>query len=154
MKKAVYAFGPIAGQTYLSASSWRDWLAQQLYPHGITVLSPLRFKSSLRNHGVLSGHGRDYEPDALTTDKAVLARDKFDVLRADMLAGYFLGADRVSIGSMFEMAWAHEAHKPIAVAVPFDGQTHPHDHLFFNETADFRVHSLEDLRDVCIAVLG
>lgn len=152
--KTVYAFGPITGFTYDHATSWRAWLEQQLHPHGIRVLSPLRFKQSLRNVGALSGHGRDYGDDnPLATEKAILARDKFDVMRADMLAGYFLDAEKISIGSMFEMAWAHEAHKPIAAAVPF-GHGHPHDHVFFNETLDFRVHSLEDLRDICIAILG
>lgn len=152
--KIVYAFGPIAGFTYDKAEDWRRWLAAELLPHGIKVVSPLRFKEALRGAGVLSGHGRDYGLDSvLTTDKAILARDKFDVLRADMLAGNFLDARQPSIGSMFEMAWAHEAHTPIAAAVPPDAG-HPHDHLFFNETLDFRVHNLADLRDVCLAVLA
>lgn len=151
--KTVYLYGPITGLTYDGAQDWRTWMADQLAPHGIKAISPLRFKDYLANLSEISGHGREYkEMGVLSTPSGVLARDKFDVLRVDMLAGNFLGADRVSIGSMYEQAWAHHAHKPIAAAVGPDG--HTHDHMFFNETLDFRVASLEALRDVVLAVLS
>lgn len=150
--KTVYLYGPITGLSFAGAQDWRTWMAEQLAPHGIQAISPLRFKDYLANLQSISGHGREYaEMGVLSTPSGVLARDKFDVLRVDMLAGNFLSTDRVSIGSMFEQAWAHQAHKPVAVAVPPDG--HPHDHMFFNQTVDFRVGTLEALRDVVLAVL-
>lgn len=153
MKKSVYLYGPITGKTFAGAQDWRTWMAEQLKPHGIEAVSPLRFKHYLASLKELSGHGREYsEMGVLSTQQAVLARDKFDVLRVDMLAGNFLDADQVSIGSMFEQAWAHHAHKPVAVAAPAEG--HPHDHMFFNSTVGFKVASLEALRDVVIAVIG
>jgi hypothetical protein len=151
--KTVYLYGPITGLSYAGAQDWRTWMSEQLKPHGIDAISPLRFKHYLERLSTLSGHGREYsEMGVLSTQQAVLARDKFDVLRVDMLAGNFLDADRVSIGSMFEQAWAHQHHKPIAVAAPAEG--HPHDHMFFHATVGFRVDTLEALRDVVIAVLG
>lgn len=151
--KTVYLYGPITGLSYAGAQDWRTWMAEQLRPHGIEAITPLRFKDYLAKLDTLSGHGREYaDLGVLSTPPAVLARDKFDVLRVDMLAGNFLDADRVSIGSMFEQAWAHQHHKPIAAAVGPDG--HAHDHMFFNQTLDFRVGSLEALRDVVLAVLG
>ena len=150
--KTVYLYGPIAGLTYAEAEDWRTWMRRELREYDIDAVSPLRFKNALEHRGKLTGHGRDYgDLGVLTSGPAILARDKFDVLRADMLVGNFLGADRVSIGSMFEQAWAHQLHKPIAVAV--DDDSHPHDHLFFNQTVDFRVSSLDALRDVVLAVL-
>lgn len=153
--KTVYLYGPIAGKTFGECTDWRNWMAEQLAPHGIQAISPLRFKDYLGNlKAELSGHGREYsEMNVLSTPDAVIARDKFDVLRVDMLAGNFLDADRVSIGSMMEQAWAHQAHKPIAAAIPI-GPGHPHDHMFFSRTLNFPVHSLEALRDVVLAVLS
>lgn len=151
--KTVYLYGPISGLSYDGAEDWRAWMRGQLAPHGIDAVSPLRGKAYLANLAQLSGHGREYlDLGVLSTPAAVVARDKFDVLRADMLVGNFLGADRVSLGSMFEQAWAHLHHKPIAVAAPAHGG--PHDHMFFNNTIDFRVDTLEQLRDVVLAVLA
>jgi hypothetical protein len=150
--KTVYLYGPITGLTFAGAQDWRSWMSDQLAAHGIEAISPLRFKDYLANLKEISGHGREYaELGVLSTPPAVLARDKHDVLRVDMLAGNFLGADRVSIGSMFEQAWAHMQHKPIAAAIE-PGTVH--DHMFFNQTVGFPVTSLEALRDVVIAVLG
>jgi hypothetical protein len=152
--KTVYLYGPITGKTFAGCTDWRNWMIEELKPHGIAGISPLRFKDYLANLAEISGHGREYaEMSVLSTPDAVLARDKFDVHRVDMLAGNFLDADRVSIGSMMEQAWAHAAHKPVAAAVPAT-PNHPHDHMFFNRTVGFPVHSLEALRDVIIAVLS
>ena len=152
--KTVYLYGPITGKTYAGASDWRDWMTDQLKPHGIVTYSPLRAKHYLASMQELSGHGRDYaHMGVLSTQQGVVTRDKFDVHRVDMLAGNFLDADRVSIGSMMEQAWAHKEHKPIAAAVPKE-PGHPHDHMFFHGTLGFPVHSLDDLRDIIIAVLG
>jgi hypothetical protein len=152
VSKIVYLYGPITGLSYAGAQDWRTWMREQLAPHGVDAVSPLRFKEYLAdNLTTLSGHGREYAGmGVLSTPPAVLARDKFDVTRADMLAGNFLGASQVSIGSMFEQAWAHMLHKPIAAAVTPGG---PHDHMFFNQTLGFRVDSLEALRDTILAVL-
>jgi hypothetical protein len=151
--KTVYLFGPITGLSFDGAQDWRKWMREQLLPYGIDAFSPLRGKEFLASLGTLSGHGRDYaDLNVLASPSAILARDKFDVLRADMLVGNFIGADRVSIGSMFEQAWAHAKHTPIAVAIEPAGNVH--DHLFFNETVGFRTASLEALRDVALAVLS
>lgn len=152
-EKIVYLYGPITGLTFDGAQDWRTWMSDELAKHGIKAISPLRFKDYLSSLKTISGHGREYaDMGVLSTASAVLSRDKFDVLRADMLAGNFLGADRVSIGSMFEQAWAHEKHTPIAAAVEPEGN--PHDHMFFNQTLGFKVGSLEALRDVVIATLA
>lgn len=153
MSKLVYLYGPITGKTFNQAEDWRTWMREQLAPYGIKAVSPLRFKDYLANLQEISGHGREYaELGVLSTPPAVLARDKFDVHRADMLAGNFLGADRPSIGSCFEQAWAHAKHTPVACAMEATGN--PHDHMFFTQTVNFRVQTLEALRDTVIAVLA
>lgn len=163
MSKLVYLYGPISGKTFGEANDWRDWMRAQLKPFDIEAISPLRFKDYLANlkgpvssgddTARLSGHGREYaDLGVLSTPPAVLARDKFDVHRVQMLAGNFMDASQVSIGSMFEQAWAHAKHTPVAAAVPRENG-HPHDHMFFSQTVDFKVHSLEALRDIIIAVL-
>lgn len=154
MRKLVYLYGPITGLTYDGAQDWRTWMRDELARAEIDAVSPLRFKHYLARLSEITGHGRDYEGmSVLSSQQGVLARDKFDVLRADMLIGNFLGAKQPSIGSMFEQAWAHMHHKPIAVAIDPPGSGNPHDHMFFNGTVGFSVRTLEELRDVAIAVL-
>lgn len=149
----VYLYGPITGLTFDGAQDWRTWMARELDRFGIDAVSPLRAKDYLRECGQLTGHGRDFlDLGVFSTPQAILARDKFDVLRADMLVGNFLGAERVSTGSMFEQAWAHLHHKPIAAAIEKEGN--PHDHIFFNTTLGFRTQSLEELRSIVVATLA
>jgi hypothetical protein len=153
MKKLVYLYGPISGLSFHGAQDWRTWMRGQLGLHGIEAVSPLRGKEYLASLESISGHGREYAHlGVLSTPQAVIARDKFDVLRADMLVGNFLGAKQVSLGSMFEQAWAHMHHKPIAAAIEPEGN--PHQHMFFEQTLGFRVETLEALRDIVIATLG
>ena len=116
--KTVYLSGPIAGLTYDDGQDWRTVAEASLKEAGIQGLSPLRAKGYLRQVGEISGHGREYaDMGVLSTPKAVLARDHFDATRCDVLLVNLLGAKRVSIGTVMEIAFAYEARIPIVCAM-------------------------------------
>jgi hypothetical protein len=65
-----------------------------------------------------------------------------------------IGADRVSIGTVAEMAWAYMKQKPIVIAMEPSGN--PHEHIFVGPHgfAKFRVDSLEGAIDVVKCILN
>ncbi len=70
-----------------------------------------------------------------TSDHAIVKRDYWMVNQADLVYVDLMGAERVSIGCMMELAWAHQLGKHTVVALEKDNI---HDHVFVLETADMR----------------
>jgi len=142
MKIAVYLCGPITGLTYDEAIAHREEIAVPLEKRGVEVRSPMRGKRSLshqyHNKPLPSGHYRA----AMSTDSAIFARDHHDVSTVDVIVADFLGTTRVSIGSMFELAWASTKHKFVVLIMEKEGN--PHEHAFVREAASCRVHSREE----------
>jgi nucleoside 2-deoxyribosyltransferase len=114
----VYLAGPIAGHNIDMMQDWRyeaaDWLAQL----GIRSLDPLRGKTKEAIEAFLAGDILSYAVN--TSNSAIVQRDKYDVLRADVILANLSYGNKASIGTMFELAWAHMAHKPIVAVLPAD----------------------------------
>jgi len=143
----VYLAGPITGLTYEGATDWRESVSYVLNNDGIGTASPLRFKSFLK--GELSIKD-SYEGHALATSKAIYTRDKWDVSRSDVVLVNFLGAEKVSIGTVLEIAWADMLNKPIVIAMEPDNI---HQHSMVNECAGYIVPTLNDATNVVRALL-
>src|SRR5438034_15136 len=109
----------------------------------------MRAKEFLRGHGVLEAQYIDVNP--LSTNRGIVTRDHFDVARSDLTLMNLIGAERVSIGSMFEAAWCFELRKPLIVAME-PGNIHAHGFLF--EAAGYVVPTLEEALDLVIFILG
>lgn len=149
----VYLAGPITGLTYGQGQGWRDFVTSDLAAAGIKGLSPLRAKDYLAAIGELSGHGREYAHlGVLSTPRAVMTRDRFDATRCDVLFVNLLGADRVSIGTVMEIAMADIARTPIVCAIEPTGN--PHEHMMISEAIGFRVPSIEEALHVVKAILA
>ncbi len=146
MTYTVYLAGPIKGLLYDVATTWREEFKRALDPR-ITALSPMRGKEYLLGTQPIADA---YSEHVLSTGKAIVSRDSFDVRRADVLVVNLLGAAQVSIGTMFELAWAHQQHTPI-VLVMEPGNVH--DHAFVREVATFRMDTLEQARAVAEHIL-
>jgi nucleoside 2-deoxyribosyltransferase len=142
----VYLAGPIYGLSYDEATDWRNTATHILEDAGVRALSPLRGKEFLREERELHGAYPEYP---LSTDQGIVSRDKFDVLRSDVVLVNLRCAERVSIGTMFEIAWAHG--KPV-VLIMEDGNIH--DHPFVRQCAPFIVGSLEEALDLVLIILG
>jgi nucleoside 2-deoxyribosyltransferase len=150
----VYLAGPITGLTYGGATSWREYVTSVFAEEGaglIEVLSPMRGKDFiLKRIGAEERLAQTYDVP-LSTGKALVGRDRHDVQNSDVVLFNLSGAEKVSIGSMFEYGWADAARKLI-VTVMEDGNVH--DHAFIREVSHYLVSDIEQAIDIILAFAG
>lgn len=148
----VYLAGPITGLTFDGAEDWRGVVRAELASVGIKGLSPLRAKDYLRQvPGELSGTGEEYAHlGVLSTPRGVMTRDRYDATRCDVLLVNLLGAKRVSIGTVMEIAWADLRRTPVVVAIEPSGN--PHEHMMIAEAIGFRASTLADAIHIVKAI--
>lgn len=152
IRRTAYLAGPISGLTYNAATDWRRQAQAFLAQRGIAGLDPLRGKDFLKDHGVLRGDADWYGAmNVFATQRGVMTRDRFDAQRCDVLLVNFLGAERVSIGTCMEIAWADALRTPIVCAMEATGN--PHEHIMLNEAVGFRVPTLEQALEVVAKIL-
>lgn len=150
--KDVYLAGPIAGCSYEGCADWRHYMCRELVGSGIRTLSPLRCKYLLKNLSIISGSGEEYaEKGPLYSARGVLTRDRFDATRCGVLCVNLLGARKVSIGTVMEIAWADLIRTPIVCAIESSGNVH--EHLMLREAVGFRVTSLDEAVKTIKAIL-
>jgi nucleoside 2-deoxyribosyltransferase len=151
--RTVYLAGPISGLTFDGAQDWREHAVCELAKSGIHGLSPLRAKEYLRSIGTISGTGEEYaHMGVLSTPRGVMTRDRFDATRCDVLLVNLLGAQRVSIGTVMEIAWADAKRTPIVCAIEDKGN--PHEHMMVSEALGYRVPTLDEAIHVTRAIIG
>ncbi len=72
-----------------------------------------------------------------------MTRDHQDVITADVVLVNLLGAcQRVTIGTVMEIAWAWDRQIPVVVMI--EKQANVHDHPMIREAIGFRVDNLDD----------
>ena len=134
---SVYCAGPITGQSYDKTVNWREEFKSKL-PENIKAISPMRGKTFLKNEtSVLDA----YESNVLTSQKGITTRDRNDVIRCDVIVVNFLNAEKVSIGTVMEIAWADMLRKPIVLIMD---EKNIHNHSMIRETAGFIVKSIDE----------
>jgi len=132
----VYLAGPIAGKSWEEATGWRNWFIEKF--DNIEFLSPLRGKEYLEKESSIQG---SYETMVLSSSRGLTTRDRWDCTRADVVIINFLGADKVSIGTVMEIAWADLKRKPIILIMDRDNI---HNHPMIRESVGYVVGSLEE----------
>lgn len=116
MSKVVYLSGPITGLTYREARyGWRKKFIQWL-DEGIIVLSPMRHEGHLAEMKKIP-----MEPDNLPTHlfshpKMIVGKDFLDIEQCTIMLVNFIGAKKVSQGTIIEMGYARGLHKTIITA--------------------------------------
>lgn len=146
----VYLAGPISGLTYDGAEDWRAFAKAELKKFDIHGLSPLRAKDYLRGIAALSADCAGYgDLNCMSSPRGIITRDRFDATRCDTILVNLLGAGRVSIGTMMEIAWADLARIPIVVAME---KGNVHEHAMVTEAIGFRVPTLEEAIHVVQAI--
>lgn len=138
-KPTVYLAGPITGLSFDRATDWRQTAKAYFEDKGIDALSPLRGKSYLDKELNIKD---SYEDLPLSSARGIYTRDRFDCNRADVVLINLLGATKVSIGTVMEIAWADAAGKPIVLIIDTTGNVH--DHAMVREAAGFRVNNLDE----------
>jgi nucleoside 2-deoxyribosyltransferase len=145
MKKTVYLAGPITGLDYQGCTEWRDSFSERLDDMSrgqIVGMSPLRGKKYLENTGII-GHGNE-KYGILSSGKSIVCRDYYDVRTCDAVVMNLLGAPKVSIGSMFEVAWAYAHSTPLILVIEEDREENIHHHDMLYEMAGYTVNNLDD----------
>jgi nucleoside 2-deoxyribosyltransferase len=134
----VYLAGPITGLSFEGCVEWREWFIDQL-PKEIVGLSPMRGKDYLEHEQDLK---MDYAHIVLSSGRGITARDYNDCRRADLIVANMLGAKKVSIGTVMEIAWAKAFNVPVVLVMEPKGN--PHDHAMLTECVGFRTPTLEE----------
>jgi len=129
MNNLVYLGGPITGLTYDGCTEWREQVMEEVGEE-INTISPMRGKQRLKeiaNGDVIKDC---YDYDILASYKGINTRDYWDVQRCDIVFVNFLGATKVSIGTVMEIAWARAFDKPV-ICVMEDDNIHKHSMLTY-----------------------
>jgi nucleoside 2-deoxyribosyltransferase len=149
MKKRVYLAGPISGCTYEDAQDWRTAVADDLESPDVECLTPMRGKSFLQGSGTI--HSSSY-PTAVANSKGITRRDMFDTVNATCLFVNLKGAERVSIGTCMELAWAYLKQIPTIVVMEKDN-VHAK-HVMIQEACTYIVPTLEEGMDLARYLLN
>jgi hypothetical protein len=153
MKHSVYLAGPITGLNFKGATDWRQYAQAELRGHQIDAYSPMRGKAFLEAAGTLSGTGEEYAHlNVLAQQRSITTRDRFDATRCSVLLVNLLGATRVSIGTVMEIAWADLKRTPIVCAIEPEGNCH--EHMMLREVIGFRVPTLDEALAVVKSILA
>ncbi len=163
--KTIYLAGPIAGLDYAGATSWREYVKHRIshtffstfskataVSNPIEVLSPMRGKNHLSDVKEFSSNGDEYKPfGVLSSNRGIITRDRWDTMRCDVLLVNLLGAKKVSIGTVMEIAWADSKRTPIVCAMEESGN--PHEHGMVTEAIGFRVETLDEAINIVKGIL-
>jgi nucleoside 2-deoxyribosyltransferase len=145
----VYLAGPITGLSWEGSTDWRKMATRRLAAAGLIGLSPLRSKDYLA--GVTTLADAYDSVHVLSTGHGIVTRDRWDATRCDVLLVNVLGAERVSIGTVLEIAWADAHRTPIVLAME---SGNVHDHAMVRDLVGFIVPTLDDALGVVVALLG
>lgn len=126
-KFLVYLAGPITGVSYEGCTNWRKDVKERIHWQ-INTLSPMRGKQYIAERSKDGVVAMSYEDSALSSVKGINTRDYNDVRRADAIFVNFLGADRISVGTVMEIAWARAFSIPV-VCVMEKNNIHHHSML-------------------------
>ncbi len=144
----VYLAGPITGLSYNGTTEWRQQAIDHLKDFSIRGLSPMRHKEYLIGESAIS----DSYASCLSSQRGIYARDRFDCHRADLVLVNLLGATRVSIGTVMEIAWAAQNNTPIVLVM--EDSDNIHEHSMLREACPFRVNNLQEGLDLTVAILA
>lgn len=149
IKPRIYLAGPITGLSYGEArNGWRAEFASLVDANLIDLFSPMRQEGHLAEIQHIEHKAYD---GILSQAKAIVAKDRLDVQRADLVVACFLGAKAISLGTAIELGWADAMGKTTLIVMEPEGN--PHDRFFLTEMADFRVQTVREAAEVASAIL-
>lgn len=138
----VYLVGSISGQSYDEVVTSITYRAKKLANAGYFVIHPMLGKEYLRNE--LEFKAKDFR-HPVSTNHAIYNRDRWCVEQADIILADLTNSNgRVSIGSMFELAWAEDSKKHIILVMD---KENVHQHAFVLEAADIIFETVDEALD-------
>lgn len=155
-KYSVYLAGPISGLDLEEGEGWRQVAVDHLAECDIAAFSPLRKKDYLKGEGHILGA---YDDWPLSTQRGIYARDRFDCHRVDAVIANLHsdycgiednGSQKVSIGTVMEIAWAAQNNTPVVLILDDDNIHH---HPMLMEASPFVVDNLAEALALVDAIL-
>jgi nucleoside 2-deoxyribosyltransferase len=142
VNKRIYLAGPISGKGYDEVVDLYREKSQYFSDIGYDVLCPMTGKTYLRTEINLKAHG--YEGMPQSTNHAIFERDKWMVSICDVvIADLSNCGERISIGTVMELAWASMLGKHTVVVMQKDNI---HQHAFVIESADIIFETMDEAR--------
>lgn len=164
---SIYLAGPISNITYDESVNWRNRFILEFISHLIAekrfvnengdvdylfiknkynFLSPMRHKENLSNCLINKSNieelsKKDSFLNAICNSKAIITRDYNDVLNCSCIVANLTG-DKISIGTVMEIAWAKVLSKPVVAIL--NENNNIYDHPMINECLGFQVYSIKD----------
>lgn len=140
----IYIAHQITGLTFDEVVDYYNWAREYFGDElGYDVLCPMTAKGFLRTDENERFKPRDYKYPQ-STNHAIAERDKWMVEQCDVLYCDFTGSDRVLIGCIFELAWAHLLGKHTVTVIP---EGNIHQHAFILEASDIVFQNAKDACD-------
>ena len=167
MNYSIYLAGPISNITYDESVNWRNRFVLEFVSHLVeekrfitdtgdidylfiknkyNFLSPMRDKENLsglliNQKSVEEVSKSDSFTQAICNSKAIITRDYNDVLNCSCIVANLTG-DKISIGTVMEIAWAKSLVKPVVAIL--NENNNIYDHPMINECLGFKVYSIKD----------
>lgn len=132
----IYLAGSISGRSFAEAKASFDERANRLRAMGYEVINPVDYIGELKDETMLQPHGYS----GTSSDAQVYQRSLEFVKECDIIWADFIGLEKVSIGSCFELAWANIYGKKVYITM---GDNNIHQHAFINSAAHYIAWSYE-----------
>jgi nucleoside 2-deoxyribosyltransferase len=141
MKLKVYLAGPMSGLEYKDIHKYFIGTAKKLKKFGFFVLHPLIGKDIYyKDNEIIKATGRENIP--LSTNRAIISRDKWMVNQCDILFLNFLNCGgHISTGTCMELAWGFDKGKHCVVIME---KENVHKHAFILEAAHVIFDNIKD----------
>lgn len=165
----VYLAGAISGLKYGEADDWRKYATNELAKgpfreavlgrHSEEILYPAYYEHSgihayspMRNNGFLVPmEGMPDTTASLSKIEAILTRDHWDCKTADLILVNLLEArEKVSIGTVMEIAWAHAYRIPVVLVMD---KNNVHNHGLLIQTVGWVKETLDEGIQTAKAIL-
>ncbi len=134
----IYLALPISGRSYDAVVAEIFEKKHILESYGYKVLQPMTAKGYLRTEKKFVAHGYN---NPVSTNHAIVERDKWMVSKSDIVFMDFSAATDVSIGCTMELAWGALLGKHTVIVLP---EENPHRHAFVLDSADIIFETTEE----------
>jgi hypothetical protein len=150
MEHHIYLSGPISNLTYAQCTGWRFDITEALDEFA-DIFDPMRDVDAPTPDTLVTEALDSIDP-VMMTDRGIVVRDYTDTLNSTILIVNLLGATKVSIGTVAELAWAYHARIPTILLMEDSGN--PHEHGFVREFASYRVTHIDRAIAVAKSLMG
>ncbi len=143
----VYLAGPISGHKYNDVTDWREYSKEYLKDNDILGYSPMREKYYLSEESNIAD---SYAEHTMSSIIGINVRDYNDTKTSDAILVNFSGSgDKISIGTVMEIAWARAFQIPVVIVME-ENNSHHHAMLTFGNIV---VSTLEEGLQTIIQIL-